>query len=150
MERKPRNPKEKLLTGKLLGKSIMQGLTVFAASFGLYFFTLAGNSNNAPTARAMGLAVIVLANLFLVQVNSSDHDFAFVSAKRLAKDWVMWAVNLGTIALLAIILYTPVSGLLKLAPLTGMQLVLTLGFAAVSVLWYEIVKLIKRIAHKAV
>jgi Ca2+-transporting ATPase len=149
MERKPRNPKEKLLTGKLFAKSIIQGLTVFAASFGSYFVTLAGNPDNAPTARAMGLAVIMLANLFLVQANSSDHDFAFVSAMRLAKDWVMWAVNLGTIALLAAILYTPISGLLKLAPLSGRQLLVVLGLAAVSVLWYELVKLVKRIARKA-
>ncbi len=64
MNRKPRDPKEKLLTAKLLTKSVMQGLIMFAASFITYFMVLAGNETNAPTARAMGLAVIMLANLF--------------------------------------------------------------------------------------
>jgi Ca2+-transporting ATPase len=145
MDRAPRDPKEKLLTGRLLGKSVLQGIFVFAASFGAYFVTLAGNSANASEARAMGLAVIMMANLFLVQVNSSNHDFAYHSAKQLVKDRVMWAVNLGTLALLAIILYTPFSAYLKLAPLSGMQVLTALGLAAASVLWYELVKLIRRL-----
>ena len=95
MDRAPRDPKEQLLTGRLLGKSVLQGIFVFAASFGAYFLTLSGDPVNAPAARAMGLSIIMLANLFLVQVNSSNHDFAYRSAQRLIKDRVMWAVNLG-------------------------------------------------------
>ena len=145
MERPPRDPEEKMLTGRLLGKSVLQGLFVFAASFGSYYALLAGDPANAPAARAMGLAVIMLANLFLVQVNSSERDFAYLSAKRLIKDGVMWAVNLGTLALLAVILYTPVSAYLKLAPLTGAQMCAAAGLAAASVLWYELVKLAKKL-----
>ncbi len=143
MQRAPRDPKEKLLTGKLLAKSVLQGIVVFAASFGAYFVTLAGDPANAPVARAMGLAIIMLANLFLVQVNSSDQDFAFCSATRLAKDWVMWVVNFGTLALLGIILYTPLSVYLKLAPLSIAQVLTAFCLAAASVLWYELVKLAK-------
>lgn len=145
MERRPRNPKEKLLTGALLTKSILQGLIVFAASFGVYFHVLAGDAANAPAARAMGLSVIMLANLFLVQVNSSDRDFAFRSMLRLADDKVMWAVNIGTLALLGVILYTPLSVYLKLAPLSAKQFLTALGLAAASVLWYELVKLFKKL-----
>ena len=144
MDRRPRDPKEKLLSGGLLTKSIIQGLFIFAASFGAYFITLAGDVSNAASARAMGLAIIMLANLFLVQVNSSDHDFAFRSVLRLAKDKVMWVVNLGTAALLCVILYTPVSGYLKLAPLSGKQFLTALALSAASVLWYELIKLFKK------
>ena len=144
MERRPRNADEKLLTAGLLGKSVLQGLTVFAASFGAYFTVLAGNADNAPAARSIGLAVIMLANLFLVQVNSSDHEFAFQSARKLMKDRVMWAVNLGTLALLYLILYTPISGVLKLAALPVPFLLAALGLGAGSVLWYDLVKLAKK------
>ncbi|MCI5704969.1 MAG: cation-translocating P-type ATPase [Pseudoflavonifractor sp.] len=149
MARRPRNPQEKLLTAGLLGKSVLQGLTVFAASFGAYFITLAGKADNAPTARAVGLAVIMLANLFLVQVNSSDRDLAVRSIARLAKDGVMWAVNLGTLALLGLILYTPLSVYLKLAPLTGGQALTALALAAGSVLWYELVKIIRMCVRRS-
>ena len=144
MERHPRDPKEKLLTARVLGKSILLGITVFAASFGSYFAVLAGNPANAPTARAMGLAVLMLANLFLVQVGSSDYNSVFKSVRRLMKDKVMWAINLGTLALLGLILYTPLSTVLKLAALPLSRLLEALGLAAASVLWYELVKLVGR------
>lgn len=140
MERRPRDPKEKLLSPKLLIKSVLQGITIFVASFGAYFYTLAGSPDNAPTARTMGLAIIMLANLFLVQVNSSNYDFAFRSIKRLVKDKVMWAVNIGTIALLIAVIYTPISGFLKLSALNIKQLFVVVGLAILSVFWYELFK----------
>lgn len=145
MDRKPRSPKEKLLNAKIFTKSIIQGLIIFAASFGAYYATLNGNADNAPEARAMGLSIIMISNLFLVQVNSSDHDFAFKSVARLAKDKVMWAVNIFTILGLLIILYTPVNSFLKFEPLSANQFFGAVGIAAVAVLWYEIVKLVKKI-----
>ena len=148
MTRQPRDPKAKLLDGRSLLKSIIQGLAIFAASFGAYFTVLAGDPVNAPVARTMGLAIIMLSNLFLVQVNSSDSDFVIQSISRLAKDSVMWAVNIGTLFMLAIILYTPISGVLKLAPLTAGQLFSSVGIAAAAVLWYEIVKLINRLRSR--
>ena len=145
MSRAPRNPNEKLLTSKTLLKSIMQGLIIFGASFGTFLTVLNQNADNAPLARAMGLAIIMLANLFLVQVNSSERDFAISSIMRLAKDKVMWIINLGTLCGLFLILYSPLNGFLKLAPLSASQLLAVLGIAFVSVMWYEIVKLIKRL-----
>ncbi len=148
MDRKPRSPKEKLLNPKLFAKSIIQGLIIFAASFGTYFITLNGNTDNASVARAMGLSIIMISNLFLVQVNSSDYDFAFKSITRLVKDRVMWAVNIGTLAMLCIILYSPVNTLLKLAPLSFLLLLKAVGIAVAAVFWYELVKLFKRLRRE--
>ncbi len=148
MERKPRNPNEKLLTAKTLFKSIVQGVVLFAASFGTYFAVLSQNPDNAPLARTMGLAVIMLANLFLVQVNSSDSDFAIQSFIRLIKDKVMWAVNIGTLAMLGVILYSPLNAFLKLTPLSAPMFFTAVGIAAAAVFWYEIMKLIKKMRKK--
>jgi Ca2+-transporting ATPase len=148
MERKPRDPKEKLLTANILFKSVLQGLVIFAASFSAYYTILGDNAADAPTARAMGLAIIMLSNLFLVQVNSSDHDFAVQSIKRLVKDKVMWAINLGTLAMLGVIIYSPLNAFLKLVPLSAPMFFTAVGIAAVAVFWYEIVKLIKRLHKK--
>lgn len=145
MQRSPRNPFEKLLTAKILFKSVMQGLVIFGASFGTYFAFLNQSPDNAPIARAMGLTIILLANVLLVQVNSSDYDFAIKSFRRLIKDKVMWGVSLGTILGLLVILYTPLCDFLKLAPLSLNQLILAVAIAVVSVIWYEIVKLVKYI-----
>ncbi len=146
MDRKPRNPKSQILTPKTLLKSVIQGIVIFIASFGTYYFFLMNNPNDAATARAMGITIIMLSNLFLVQVNSSDSSCFFESIKLLFKDRVMWAVNIITIAVVIIILYSPINLFLKLAPLTLYQIGLAFVISAVSVLWYEVVKFINK--HK--
>ena len=144
MERSPRTPRARLVGAGALLKSVLQGLTLFAASFGAYTFTLAPDFSNAPAARAMGLAVLLLANLLLVHANSSDTDSILVSLRRLAKDKVMWAVTLLTLALLLAMLYTPLGRALLLAPLSAAQLGAAALLAGASVLWVEVVKWVKR------
>lgn len=143
MKRSPRDPNEKLLIAKTLFKSVIQGFVIFGASFGTYLAYLNQYSNNAPLARTMGLTIILLANLLLVQVNGSDTEFAIKSFVKLIKDKVMWIVSLGTIAGILLMLYTPLCGFLKLAPLSLKELLIVSGIAGVSVMWYELVKMVK-------
>jgi Ca2+-transporting ATPase len=105
------------------------------------------NQDNASLARSMGLTVLMLANIFLVQVNSSDSDYFIVSIKRLAKDKIMWGINLLTVLGLIVILYTPLNNFLKLSPLSAGQFLTALGLAAVSVFWYEIIKFIQKMRN---
>lgn len=145
MDRGPRDPAEKLLTIRLLVKSVVQGLVIFAVSFGVYWYWLGKGPESAAIARTMALAIILLANIFLVQVNSSNRNYAFHSFLYLIRDKVMWGVTLGTIAGLLIIIYSPVNVFLKLAPLSLQQLGLTVLLSFIAVLWYELVKImIKR------
>jgi Ca2+-transporting ATPase len=148
MERMPRDPNEKMLTTKNLFKSILQGLVIFAASFGTYYGFLNQDQDNAPTARAMGLTIILLANILLVHVNSSNNDFAAKSFFKLIKDKVMVTVNIGTLAGLALILYSPLNDFLKLAPLSIAELSYAVLIATISVFWYEAVKLVKLVRQK--
>lgn len=148
MDRKPRVPDEKILPAATLVKSILQGIAVFGASFGTYYAVLQQSADNAPLARTMGLSVVMLANLFLVQVNSSNSKFAFQSLKFLIRDKVMWAVNIGTVGGLLLMMYTPLHSFLKLSALSPLQFLAAFGIAAVSVMWYEIVKLIRVLTRK--
>lgn len=148
MERQPRDPQENILNKHILTKSIIQGIVLFIASFTTYYIVLDNNIVNAPIARSMGLAIIMIANLILVQVNSSETHYAYHSISRLAKDKIMWFANLGTIAMLLIILYSPLNTFLKLAPLSRQQFLLTILIGVVSVIWYELVKLFNNIKAK--
>lgn len=145
MDRKPRNSNEKLISAKTLTKSIIQGLFIFAASFGTYYIFLDIYPNNAAIARSMGLSIIFMANLFLVQVNSSDSEYAINSFMKLIKDKIMWIIAVATILGLFIILYTPLNNFLKLAPLSITQVSLSFFISFISVAWYEIVKFINKI-----
>lgn len=148
MERAPRNPNEKLLTLKTLFKSLLQGFVIFGASFGTYFVFLNQNPDNAAIARAMGLTIILLSNIILVHVNSSNSDFVAKSFIKLINDKVMWAVSLGTLVGLMIILYSPLNSFLKLAPLSLMQFIIATLIAVTSVAWYELVKVINYIKQQ--
>jgi Ca2+-transporting ATPase len=145
MNRKPRDPNESIIAPKSLMKSIIQGITIFIASFGTYYLYLGNNINNATIARTMGLVIIFISNIILVQVNSSDTDFAYKSFMINIKDSVMWMVNIGTILGIFLIVYTPISSFLKLTALSFNQLLMAIGISIIAVMWYELIKIIKRI-----
>lgn len=143
MKSKPRNPKENILTYQILIKSIIQGLVIFATSFGSYYLYLQNSIDDGKVARTIGLAIIMISNILLVHVNSSETEFAYNSFRNTIKDPVMWAITGGTLIGLSILLYTPISVFLKLAPLSIKQLLMVISIAIVSVMWYEFIKLIK-------
>ncbi len=140
MEQKPRNPMEQILTRGTLIKSIIQGVVIFAASFLTYFTALRNNPSDSSVARTMGLSVIMIANLFLVIVNSSSRNSFLSSLALLIKDRVFRIVVAGTLTGLLAIMYTPLSGILNLTALSATELLTVFGIAALSVLWYEAVK----------
>lgn len=53
----------------------------------------------------------------------------------------MWAVIIGTLLGLLVMLYTPLSGFLKLTSLSSEQLLISAGISCIAVLWYELIKL---------
>jgi Ca2+-transporting ATPase len=145
MKRKPRNPNEKILTAGVLAKSLIQGLVVFVASFGTYYYFILQNAENALLARAMGLSIILLSNVMLVHVNSSDTVSVIHTFKKLIRDKVMLVVTFGTIAGLLAILYTPINHFLKIGSPSIAQLGFAFAAAFIGVFWYEIVKYFKRV-----
>jgi len=147
MERRPRGADEKMLTPGLLTKSLLQGFVIFLASFGCYYFMLR-QTGSASLARAMGVTVILIANVLLVQENSSRYDFIFRSLSRLKGNMVIWLVSLGIFVLVALILYTPLAGLLKFTAPSPLQFLIAVGIAFASVLWYEFVKLYLHLRKK--
>jgi len=145
MERPPRDTQASLLPLASLCKSILQGLAIFAASFGTYLLFLNLYPSDAPTARTMGLSIMLLANILLVQVNTSATEPVLQSMTSLMHDKVMRFAAFGTLAVLGIMLYTPLHTFLKLAPLSLGQLLSAAGLAGSAVLWYELVKFRKRV-----
>lgn len=144
MERKPRNINDNIVDKSVLFKSILQGLVIFIASFGTYYYLL---SKDILLARTMGLLIIVLSNVFLVIVNSSEYDYAIVSFVKLVKDKVMIIINLILMVIVGIILYTPFASVLKLTSLSFINIVFVFIISFVAVFWYEIVKVFKRLKN---
>ena len=143
MNRKPRSPKENILTLNILTKSIIQGIVLFIVSFGTYYLYLNNNTYSISLARSMGLSIIVISNLLLVYVNSSNTEYAYKSFLKLSKDKVMWLVLLITIIGLGVILYTPLSSLFELSPLSIRQIIVVILASFISIMWYDVIKFLK-------
>ncbi|WP_314575424.1 cation-translocating P-type ATPase [Enterococcus gilvus] len=148
MDRPPRDPKESILSRGLLVKSVVQGLVIFVASFLAYYLTLQQNPSNDELARTMGIAVLIVANLFLVQVNSSNHLFGIQTFIKLIHDKVIWLILGGTMLILLALIYAPINSFLDLAPLSLTQLAICAALGMVSVCWYDLVKLARRVFNK--
>ena len=141
MERKPRNISDNIVDKSILFKSILQGLIIFVASFGTYYYLL---NKDILLARTMGLLIIVLANVFLVQVNSSEYDYAISSIIKLSKDRVITIINLLLFGIIGIVLYTPINRVLKLTSLSLVNIIVVIVTSFIAVFWYELVKIFKR------
>lgn len=147
MRRKPRSAKDSLVNPGLLFKSVLQGLAIFAASFGAY--ALLVNQNwTVEAARTFSLLVLGFSNLFLVYVNQSENRTAFSSFFSL-KDKVVNYVNLGIIVALALVTYLPVgNSIAKTLPLSAGQVLMAVGLAFAATFWWEIVKAVKSVKQK--
>ncbi len=147
MNRDPRESSENVLTRKVLLKSLLQGLGIFIAAFGSYYLALRFNLSSEE-ARSMGLVIIMLSNMLLVQVNSSNTRYMFQSVALLKKDKLMWTANIVTVVGIALVLYTPLNIYLKLSMLSFYQILICIGAAIIGVLWYELVKVVNKATKK--
>jgi len=145
MSRTPRDPKENILNKETFIKSIIQGLVIFSISFSIYFLILNQNPDKDTLARTMGISIIVLSNLFLVHVNSSEIDSIIYSTKQLIKDKVMLVTSFMTILIMVLLIYTPINNFIKFTELSLNQLAIVIISSVIGVFWYEFVKLFKRI-----
>lgn len=144
MDRKPRPRNAKILEFSTLSKSLIQGFIMFTASFVTYYLALKNNYILPETARTMGLVIIIIANLFLVLVNSSDSEYVYKTFNKLIKDKVMVAIIVGTIMLVGVIVYSPINTFLKLTSLNLSEMLAVIAISFVSVFWYEIVKMLNK------
>ena len=146
MLQKPRPMSETFLTWKELILSVIQGLIIAAGVMFIYQFTYL-NGGNEETVRAMVFTTLIFANILLSLANRSFYYSMFESFRN--KNNLMVYVTGATVILLAIMLYyEPVTQFFKLSALNAEQLLTALSVAVISVLWFEIYKLIRRSFNK--
>jgi Ca2+-transporting ATPase len=123
---------------------MIQGILIFIVSFGTYYIVLNQNPENVLIARTMGIGILILANLLLVQVNSSNTRSAIETIRYYIKDKMVTIMNFIMIAGLLLIIYTPINSFLKLTSLNIIYVLTIIIIAIISVIWYEIIKLLRK------
>jgi len=146
MQRPPRVLTDTFLNWGELMVSIIQGLVITAGILWMYQYSV-HLGNDEPTTRALVFSTLIFANILLSLVNRSFYYSIFESFKN--RNYLLAGISALVLVLLFVILYVkPVSGFFSVAPLTVKELGLTFLTAAVSVLWFEIYKLLKRLLER--
>lgn len=142
MQRKPRKMTETFLNWKELSISIIQGLLITTGVLFAYQFAVQKGSNEETT-RAMVFTTLIIANVLLSHTNRSFTYSMLDSFKNRNKLFPM--ITGITLVLLFAILYIPLfAGFFQVTGLNIMELGTAFLIAAVSVLWFEVYKWIKR------
>jgi Ca2+-transporting ATPase len=142
MTRPPRDPAERLFGWKSIWISLLQGVSVLAIVLSVFLVARArGHSEN--NARGLAFAALVVANLALILTNRSW--LRTIVATIREPNTALWWVVGGATAFLALTLYMPFfRDLFHFAPLHGVDLVICLLAGGLSILWFEILKLVRR------
>jgi Ca2+-transporting ATPase len=142
MTRPPRSPKERLFGLKSLAVSLLQGASVLAIVLGV-FLTARWLGHSENNARGLTFAALVVANLGLIFTNRSWS--RTIPAMMKEPNRALWWVVGGAAVFLAMVIYLPVlRDLFHFAPLHTVDVAVCLLAGAVSVLWFEFLKVIRR------
>ena len=146
MQNKPRPFLTSFFNWNELTTSIIQGLAITAGSLFIYQYAVYQGLAEAET-RTMVFIVLISANIFLTLVNRSFY-YSILTTLKYKNNLVPLMIGI-TILITALLLFVPtLTAFFGFAKLTNSQLFLAILIGFISVIWYEIVKFIKRSKSK--
>jgi P-type Ca2+ transporter type 2C len=141
MRRPPRKRDVGLFSKQTLSIALLQGFSILVVCLGV--FLLARRDHSDDAARALTFVTLVVAFVVVILVNRSWLRSA-VTMFRVPNPAVRW-VLLGAVTFLAVAVLVPFARrLFHFAPLHLTDLLLSLGTGLLCVLWFEVVKRVRR------
>lgn len=145
MSQKPKPLSTTFFNLKELSISIFQGLFITVGTLSIYQFAVASGYNEATT-RTMVFTALITANIFLTLINRSFY-YSILTTLKYKNNMVLFIIFI-TIALVGLILYVnPLTVFFEFETLNLFQLLISILIGFISVVWYEIVKALKRVKH---
>lgn len=138
----PRPFSENFFNFRELATSLVQGLAITAGTMGCYWYAVQ-HGYDEPLTRTMVFTTLISANIFLTLVNRSFYYSIWVTARY--KNILIPVIIGITVLMSAVILYyEPVTTFFKFRQPGVVQLLTPVFIGGCSVLWFEIVKMIRR------
>lgn len=144
MQQTPRPFTATFFNWKELSTSILQGMLITLGTLFMYHYAVL-NQYNENTTRSLVFVVLVTATIFLTLVNRSFY-YSILTTLGYKNKLVLFIIAI-TISSTSLLLYVPfLSQFFDFVPLNFNQLTISISTGALAVLWYEGVKVYKRIA----
>ena len=138
MQRKPRDPKAIMFTGRIFGIALIQGAISVIMTLAVYMTALLG-WRNAGDAIALSFPTLVLSNILLMFANRSWTQTFFATLRR--PNSSLWWISGVTFVGLGVVLHLPMlRKLFHFSLLHPVDLGLCLLAAAIPALLFEVVK----------
>ncbi len=142
MERPPRNPKLPMFGKRTVMLSLLQGASVLLSVLAIYLIASFSGSNQ-PVVRAMTFTTLIVGNLGLIFINRSQSRLVMTTLRE--RNVALWVITVGVVVGLALVLYVPfLRDLFDFASLNLFELLLCVAAALVSVLWFEVFKVVQK------
>lgn len=146
MVQKPRAYTSTFFNLKELITSVLQGLVITAGTLFMYRYSIAQGYGEALT-RTLVFTVLIVANVFLTLINRSFY-YSILTTVRYRNNLVLLIIGI-TICITGLLLYVhPLSAFFGFESPDFKQVSIAIGIGFISVIWYEVVKLIKRLKNK--
>lgn len=147
MMEKPRPFTMTFFSWKELYSSVLQGLMMTIGNLLIYQYAIY-KGYNEPTTRAIVFTTLISANICLTLVNRSFYYSIFTTLKY--KNNLVLFIILITIMISALILYVkPIRYFFELEYLNVWQLLMSIGCGFLFVIWFEFVKMNKRLSKQS-
>jgi P-type Ca2+ transporter type 2C len=143
MKQKPRSYSINFFSWKELSTSIIQGFAITLGTLGAYQYSVSIENDEATT-RSTVFIVLIAANLMLTLVNRSFY-YSIFTTIRYKNNLVLLIIGT-TLLLTGLLLYIPIfSSFFGFQPLNVELLCISILIGFLSVLWFELIKLARRI-----
>jgi len=145
MNRPPKRLDEPFFGAKKILFSCLQGIGILLITITVYLLGLHFGYNDKEV-RAMAFTTLVVSNIAIILTNRSwtDNIFKIISTPNRA---VLWVTG-GAVSFLAIILNVPFFlNLFQFQKLSFINISICIGAGLVSIIWFEIYKLVKLKRH---
>ena len=142
MNRPPRDPEKSMFGLRMIGLSLLQGLSVLSIVFAVYYISMIRGQNEFET-RALTFSTLIIANLGLIFTNRS-WSRTIISSLRSPNAALWWVVG-GTLVLFSLLLYVPfLRDLFRLSILHPIDLAICFVGGLISILWFEGLKVLNK------
>ncbi len=141
MHRPPRSPRESIFDRTTLITSLVQGASILFVSLGVFMVAQQWAMGEAA-ARTMAFVTLITANLLLILTNVS-WTRSLLATLRSSNSAMWWVVGGATLLMLCLLNIPILARLFQFAPLTGTQVGICLAAGIGSVVWFELVKMVR-------
>jgi Ca2+-transporting ATPase len=144
MNQKPKPFTKSFFSNAEMFQSVLQGLMITVGLLIIYQIAVQNGASEALT-RTMVFTGLVTSNIFLTLLNRSFY-YSIITTLSFKNNLVGIIIGLTVLILSLILFIPPIRLFFEFEPLSISQLAISISIGTLSVIWFELVKLYKRIS----